>query len=88
LEVVDRLVAAGTPVDEADAVWQRMPLHVAAAHGKPAGARRVLDHGADPARRDPRTGRTPLEWCRGAGDRGPGHDEVEALLLEQMKQAL
>ena len=87
LDVVDRLVAAGTPVDEADAVWQRMPLHVAAANGKPAGVRRVLHHGADPTRRDPRLRRTPLEWCREADDHGPGHEEVEAILLEQMKQA-
>ncbi|MCC8249172.1 ankyrin repeat domain-containing protein [Saccharothrix luteola] len=88
LEVIDRLVAAGTPVDEADAEWQRMPLHVAAANGKPAGVRRMLDHGADPALRDPRHLRTPLEWCRLSEGDSPGHAEVAALLVEQMKQDL
>ncbi|MER5268653.1 ankyrin repeat domain-containing protein [Actinosynnema sp. NPDC002837] len=88
LDVIDRLVAAGTPVDEADAVWQRMPLHVAAANGKPAGVRRMLDHGADPALRDPKHLRTPLEWCRLSDGDSPGHAEVAALLVEQMKQRL
>ncbi|MCE6995155.1 ankyrin repeat domain-containing protein [Saccharothrix sp. S26] len=64
-----------------------MPLHVAAAHGKLAGVRRVLDHGADPTLRDPVRLLTPLEWCRQSPHRGPGHDEVEALLVEQMEQA-
>ncbi|ROP42382.1 ankyrin repeat domain-containing protein [Saccharothrix texasensis] len=88
LEVVDRLVAAGTPVNEADADWQRLPLHVAAANGKPAGVRRLLAHGADPTLRDPRHLRTPLEWCERSGDGGPGHAEVAAVLLEQMEQRL
>ncbi len=90
LEVLDRLVAAGTPVDEADADWQRMPLHVAAGNGKPAGVRRLLDHGADPTLRDPRCHRTPLEWCRQSEERldSPAHDEVEAVLVERMKQWL
>jgi uncharacterized protein len=50
-EVLDVLVAAGTPVDEADAEWQRMPLHIAARNGRPASrpdSRRLLAHCADP----------------------------------------
>lgn len=87
LDVIDLLVAAGTPVNEADAVWQRMPLHVAAANGKPAGVRRLLEHGADPTLRDPAHLRTPLEWCR-QSDNSPAHEEVEALLVKRMEQKL
>ncbi|XVS61319.1 ankyrin repeat domain-containing protein [Actinosynnema sp. CA-299493] len=88
LDVIDQLVAAGTPVNEADADWQRMPLHVAAANGKPAGVRRMLAHGADPTLRDPRRLRTPLQWCRDSDDGGPGHAEVATLLVEQVEQTL
>ncbi|WP_367128890.1 ankyrin repeat domain-containing protein [Saccharothrix sp. HUAS TT1] len=82
LGVVDRLVAAGTPVDEADAEWRRMPLHVAAGNGRPAGVRRLLDHGADPDHRDPVRLRTALEWCRSSEDYpdSPAHQEVAEVL--------
>ena len=82
LEAIDQLVAAGTPVNQADAEWGRLPLHTAAGNGRPASVRRLLAHGADPNLRDPRHHRTPLEDC----DRGsrqvdsPGHDEVAAIL--------
>jgi ankyrin repeat protein len=82
LEVIDRLVAAGTPVDAVDPVWGRHPLRLAAANGRPAGVRRLLAHGADPDLRDAEHRRTPLAWCRHqrqAGG-GAGHDEVEAIL--------
>lgn len=82
LEVIDRLVAAGTPVNEADAEWGRLPLHLAAKNGRPASVQRLLAHGADPNVRDPDGNRTPLEWCQ-PGNRyldGPGHDEVDAIL--------
>ena len=78
LHVIDQLVDAGTPVNEADAEWERLPLHTAAGNGRAAGVRRLLAHGADPNLRDPRHHRTPLEECQPAGS--PGHREVEAIL--------
>jgi ankyrin repeat protein len=78
LEVIDRLIEAGTPVNEADAEWGRLPLHTAAGNGRAASVRRLLAHGADPNLRDPRHHRTPLEDCQ-EGD-SPGHREVEATL--------
>jgi len=53
LEVIDRLIEAGTPVNETDAEWGRMPLHTAAGIGRAASVRRLLAHGADPNLRDP-----------------------------------
>jgi hypothetical protein len=82
LDVIDQLIAAGTPVNEPDAEWGRLPLHVAAQNGRPASVRRLLAHGADPDLRDPVHQRTPLEWCQ-PGNRyldNPAHDEVEAIL--------
>lgn len=82
LEVIDQLIAAGTPVNEPDAEWGRLPLHAAAASGRPASVRRLLAHGADPDLRDPKNNRTPLEECQ-PPSRPPGspaHDEVEAIL--------
>jgi hypothetical protein len=76
LEVIDQLVAAGTPVNEADAEWQRLPLRTAAGNGRAASVGRLLAHGADPNLRDPEHHRTPLEECLDS----PGHDEVEAIL--------
>jgi ankyrin repeat protein len=73
LDVIDQLVAAGTPVNQADAEWGRLPLHVAAGSGRPASVRRLLAHGADPNLRDPENHRTPLE-------EGQGHAEVAAIL--------
>jgi uncharacterized protein len=63
LDVIDQLVAAGTPVNEPDARWRRLPLHVAAAHDRPTTVRHLLAHGADPTLRDPVHHRTPAEWC-------------------------
>ena len=82
LEVIDQLVAAGTPVNQADAEWGRLPLHVAAGNGRPASVRRLLAHGADPNLRDPRHHRTPLEECQPPNRYldSPGHDEVEVIL--------
>jgi ankyrin repeat protein len=78
LEAIDRLIEAGTPVNEADAEWGRLPLHTAAGNGRAASVRRLLAHGANPDLRDPRHHRTPLEDCQ-EGD-SPGHREVEAIL--------
>jgi hypothetical protein len=82
LDVIDQLIEAGTPVNEADAEWGRLPLHTAAGNGRPASVRRLLAQGADPNLRDPRHHRTPLEECQ-PQNRYPGspaHDEVEAIL--------
>jgi ankyrin repeat protein len=68
----------GKPVNQADAEWERLPLHTAAGNGRAASVRRLLAHGADPNVRDPRHHRTPLEECQRAGS--PGHREVQAIL--------
>ena len=78
LDVIDQLVQAGTPVNQADAEWGRLPLHTAAGNGRAASVRRLLAHGADPGLRDPQHHRTPLEECQPADS--PGHREVEAIL--------
>ena len=78
LDVIDQLIGAGTPVNQADAEWGRLPLHTAAGNGRAASVRRLLAHGADPNLRDPEHHRTPLEECQPAGS--PGHREVEAIL--------
>ncbi|MCL2583263.1 MAG: DUF5990 family protein [Streptosporangiales bacterium] len=83
LEAIDQLIAVGTPVNEPDAEWGRLPLHLAARNGRPASIRRLLAHGADPDLRDPLDHRTPLEWCQqpGNGDSGSAaRDEAEAIL--------
>jgi ankyrin repeat protein len=81
LDVIDALVAAGTPVDAVDPAFGGQPLRQAAGNGRPASVRRLLDHGADPTLRDA-DGRTALELCRrgrpAAGS--TGHDQVEAML--------
>jgi hypothetical protein len=61
LEVIDRLVAAGTPVNEPDAGCERLPLHTAAGNGRGASVRRLLVRCADPNLRDPKHDTTPLE---------------------------
>ncbi len=78
LNVIDQLVEAGTPVNEADAEWGRLPLHTAAGNGRPASVRRLLARGADPNLRDPKHNTTPLEESQ--GENSPGHREVEAIL--------
>ena len=78
LEAIDRLVAAGTPVNEPDAEWGRLPLHAAAGNGRAAGVRRLLAHGADPNLRDPEHNTTPLEETE--RENSLAHREVEAIL--------
>jgi ankyrin repeat protein len=78
LNVIDQLVDAATPVNEADAEWGRLALHTAAASGRPASVRRLLAHGADPNLRDPDHNATPLEESQ--RENTPGHREVEAIL--------
>ena len=76
--MIDQLVEAGTPVNEADAEWGRLPLHTAAGNGRPASVRRLLAHGADPNLRDPEHNTAPLEESQ--RENSPGHREVEAIL--------
>lgn len=81
LDVIDRLIEAGTSVDAVDAEFGRQPLRLAAQNGRPASVRRLLAHGADPNLRDEQ-GRTALDLCR-PGHRdldSTGHGEVEAIL--------
>jgi uncharacterized protein len=78
LAVIDQLIDAGTPVNEADAEWGRLPLHTAAGNGRAASVRRLLAHGADPNLHDPRHHTTPLEESQ--RENNPRHREVEAIL--------
>jgi len=82
LQVIDQLIDVGTPVDDADKEFGRQALCTAAEHGRVASVRHLLEHGADPNRRDPVHNRTPLEWCRPEHRYldGPGHDEIRAIL--------
>lgn len=82
LDVIDDLVAAGTPINEADKAFGRHPLRLAAANGRPASVCALLRNGADPELRDSH-GFTALDLCRRsrstAIDTEP-FDEIEALL--------
>jgi ankyrin repeat protein len=78
LAAIDQLVEAGTPVNEADAEWGRLPLHTAAGNGRAASVRRLLARGADPNLRDPGHHTTALEECQ--REDSPGHREVETIL--------
>jgi ankyrin repeat protein len=78
LEAIDHLVEAGTPVNEADAEWGRLPLHTAAGNGRAASVRRLLARGGDPNLRDPLHHTTPLEECQ--QEQSPGHREAAAIL--------
>ena len=78
LTVIDQLIKAGTPVNEADAEWGRLPLHTAAGNGRPASVRRLLAHGADPNLRDPEHSTTALQESQ--QENTPAHREVEAIL--------
>jgi ankyrin repeat protein len=78
LDVIDRLIAAGTPVDATDPAFGGHPLRTAASNGRPASVRRLLAHGADPNLPDGQ-GHTPLDLCR-TGDTA-GHRDVEGILV-------
>ncbi|MEO6714787.1 MAG: ankyrin repeat domain-containing protein [Mycobacteriales bacterium] len=83
VEVIDRLVVAGTPVDAEDSRWGRQALRLAAQNGRSASVRRLLAHGADPNLRDATRALTALDWCRLAlAETGatPGHHMVEEIL--------
>jgi len=85
LEVIDQLIAAGTPVNEPDAEWGRLPLHTAAGSVRPASVRRLLDCGADPDLRDPLHNRTALEECQ--VPQRPHHGADAALRPERARAA-
>ena len=79
--MIDELVAAGTPIDAADAEYGRQALRLATQNGRPKSVRRLLKHGADPNLKDPH-GRTALDLCQPANRYldNPGHAEVDAIL--------
>src|SRR5262245_23079926 len=81
LDVIDELIAAGTPIDATDEAFGGHPLRTAAQNGRPASVRRLLEHGADPNLRDDQ-GRTPLMLSRQGRDSDdrPARDEVDAIL--------
>lgn len=81
LNVIDELIAAGTPVEAVDAEWGRQTLWTAASNGRPASVRRLLEHGADPNLRD-KDGLTALDPCQPEHRslESPDHDEVDAIL--------
>lgn len=63
LDVIDTLVAAGTPFDVEDRIFARHPLRLAAGQGRPASVERLLSLGAERSGRD-RSGLTALDHCR------------------------
>ncbi len=82
LEVIDQLLAAGTPIDGVDRDGSTA-LHEAAYQGRTDSVRHLLLRNADPTRRDTRFDATPLGWCRHRhAEIGPGHghDEVDRVL--------
>lgn len=87
LDVIDRLLDAGAPIDAFDPHWQRQALHVAANHGRPASVRRLLARGANPTITDDE-GHTPLDMCSPEHRymNRPGHDEVAQILASLTPQ--
>jgi ankyrin repeat protein len=85
LDVIDQLVAAGTPVDAVDEAFGGHPLRTAATNARPASVRHLLSLGADPHLRDEQ-GRTALDLCRlpHPSRADARHVEVEAILVAAM----
>ncbi len=82
LGVIDDLVSAGTPIDEADEAFRRHPLRVAAANGRRASIRALIALGADSDLRDSH-GFSALDLCRRSRSNAietEPFDEIEALL--------
>lgn len=89
LDVIDELVAVGTPFDAADQAFGRHALRLAAANGRPSSVRCLLKHGADPAAKGP-DGVDALEACRHGRRHAPDvteYDEVERLLTQRGSSA-
>ena len=57
LDVIDRLLALGTPVDAVDPVFGGHPLRAAAQAGRPGSVGQLLAAGADPNRETTAVGR-------------------------------
>jgi ankyrin repeat protein len=83
LDVIDQLVAAGTPIDAVDEAFDGHPLRAAATNARPASVRHLLSLGADPHLRDDR-GRTALDLCRRPH---PSRDHARHLEVEAMLEA-
>jgi ankyrin repeat protein len=82
LEVIDQLLAVGTPIDGVDPAFGGHALRTAASNGRPASVAHLLGRGADPNLKD-ENGHTPLDLCRlarGEHEDRTGHDQVEAIL--------
>ena len=88
VEVAGALLAAGADPRSMDDDGMT-PLHEAAfglqfaerPEGKLAVARLLLDHGADPNAREPRSGWTPLQYVSGPGGGPPEFRKMAELLL-------
>ena len=81
-DVIDQLVAAGTPVDGLDNRGSTA-LHEGAFYGRAASVRRLLERGADPNLRDATHDGAAHGWCRyhhAEIGESPEHDAVEAVL--------
>jgi len=83
LEVIDRLVAAGTPVNEPDAGCEQLPLHAAAGNGRGASVRRLLARCADPQPPRPQARHHPTGESQRESSSEPSHAE----LLEEAGRA-
>lgn len=82
--VIETLLACGFDPNLPDDSIGKTALHVAAAEGRPAAVRCLLDHGADVTARDREFHGTPLVWAAdGLRSRPPGRDHaaVAELLL-------
>jgi ankyrin repeat protein len=77
--VIERLLAAGTPVDSVDA-WGWNALRAAAENGHPSSIRALLGAGADPSLRVGEEQLTALEWARRQSSRDARRAEVVQLL--------
>ncbi|MEN0014935.1 MAG: ankyrin repeat domain-containing protein [Solirubrobacteraceae bacterium] len=87
LDVIDQLLAAGTPIDGVDPMWGRQALRLCAEHGRPASTRHLLARGADPTLSDDE-GNTALDLCQGQHRYLPGrhHDEVAEILRDALSR--
>ncbi len=86
LDVIDQLVAQGTPIDDTDVVFGRQALRVAAANGREGSVRRLLALGANPTATDG-DGLRALDHCirgRAGAAASTGHNAVEAVLRQAL----